>query len=122
MSPSEAGRVRALARRPRWTEEEGRVVVEAAASSGGSLRSFATRYGIDPFRLYRWRRKIRRAGGVERVEFAEIAIAHQAGTPVAGDGFMEIVAPSGWVVRLGRAFDSDALGRVLAVLRASDAC
>jgi hypothetical protein len=56
------------------------------------------------------------------VEFAEIAIEEQAGRPGPRDGAVEIVHPSGCVVRVGAAFDADALGRLLAVLGASDAC
>jgi transposase len=45
----------------RWTEEEARAALAALAASGLSIREFASREGLDPQRLYTWRRKLGRA-------------------------------------------------------------
>jgi len=47
----------------RWTEEEGRRVVEAWQASGESVLSFARRSGLLPQRVYWWVRRLRRSAG-----------------------------------------------------------
>ena len=44
----------------RWSEEEGRFVVEAWEASGESVPSFAQRAGLIPQRVYWWKERLRR--------------------------------------------------------------
>ena len=38
----------------RWTDEEGRIAVEALQASGLSAEDFAARHGLHPLRVARW--------------------------------------------------------------------
>ena len=107
-----------IAARPRWTAEDAAVVLEAAAGSGLPLWTFAEQQGLDPHRLYRWRRRLGRgAPAPEPMRFEELVV--QRADREASDPQLELVLPSGHVVRLGSRFDADALRRLLGVL---DAC
>lgn len=46
---------------PRWKEREACAAVAVLARSGKPVRAFAEQHGLDPQRLYAWRR--RTAGG-----------------------------------------------------------
>jgi len=41
--------------RPRWTEQDARVVLAALEQSRKPVRVFAEEHGLDPQRLYLWR-------------------------------------------------------------------
>jgi len=47
-----------LLSRPRWTREDAREVVAALERSGKSVSVFAADHGLDPQRLYLWRRRL----------------------------------------------------------------
>jgi transposase-like protein len=47
--------------RPRWTEQDARDALAALHRSGTSVRAFATEHGLDPQRLYSWRRRLGKA-------------------------------------------------------------
>jgi hypothetical protein len=47
--------------RPRWTEQDARVVLDALHRSRKPVRVFAAEHGIDPQRVYLWRRRLGRA-------------------------------------------------------------
>jgi transposase-like protein len=107
--------VEEIAAKRRWNAADATVVVEAAAKSGLALRTFAEQQGIEPHRLYRWRRALRRrAHEPAPVRFAEVVVRPDldAAHPI------ELVLVSGHVVRVGRGFDAEALRRLLAVLEA----
>ncbi len=44
--------------RPRWTEQDARAALAALERSGKSVRVFAAEQGLDPQRLYMWRRRL----------------------------------------------------------------
>ena len=44
--------------RLRWTEEDARNALKALHESGKSVSVFAAEHGIDPQRLYSWRRRL----------------------------------------------------------------
>ncbi len=94
--------------RPRWTEQDARVALAALERSGKSVSVFAAEHGLDPQRLYMWRRRL--AGG-ERTTFQEVIV----GPSLAASAF-EVVLTSGVVVRVPSSFDGDALARLLEVL------
>jgi hypothetical protein len=107
--------------RPRWTEQDARVVLDALHRSRKPVRVFAAEHGIDPQRVYLWRRRL---GEAERTTFQELVVRPTAGRTTAnadGTGF-EIVLASGDVVRVPACFDGAALGRLLEVLAQVRAC
>lgn len=117
MARSSSKELRAILRRRRWTAEEASAVLDAVAASGLSLNGFATRHGLQPCRLYRWSRQLRRgAAQVEPVGFEEVPVPVPAADEWRDDDRIEVALPSGHVVRLGASFDDGALRRLLAVL------
>ena len=106
-------RVSQIASQRRWSEDEARVVLEAAQSSGLGLAAFATSVGLDAQRLYRWRRALRDREPAPP-QFAEVVV--RPATPTPRSAPLELTAPSGHVVRLPCDFDERTLRRVLVVL------
>jgi len=91
--------------RRRWTEENAREVLAALAASGLPVSEFAAREGLDPQRLYGWRRRLTATPGPAFVELRTGDVAR-----------IEVVLRTGHVLRLAESFDPDALRRVLDVL------
>jgi hypothetical protein len=107
--------------RPRWTEQDARGVLAALHRSGKPVRVFAAEHGIDPQRVYLWRRRL---GGAEPTTFQELVVRPASGRTVAhadGTGF-EILLASGDVVLVPASFDGAALGRLLELLAQVRAC
>jgi transposase-like protein len=107
----------AVVQRRRWTADEAGVVLRAAEASGQSVMAFAEAHGLDPFRLYRWSRKLRR-GCMDtdgEVTFEEV-------TPLVADSGrgLEVVLRTGHVVRVQPGFDGDTLRRTVEVLEDRD--
>ena len=94
--------------RRRWSVKDAQGVLEQLEASGLSVKEFAANEGLDPHRLYRWRTQLR-GERRERAEFTEVV-------PEALRAGMELVSPSGHVVRVPDLFSEDTLRRVLAVL------
>jgi hypothetical protein len=106
--------------RRRWTEQDARFVLDALERSGKQLREFAEEHGIDPQRLYVWRRRV--ASG-DRTTFRELIVRPSAPSARDGAGLpFEIVLASGVVVRMPPSFDATALARLLEVLTQARAC
>src|ERR1700722_2069442 len=57
--------------RPRWTEQDARGARAALQRSGKSVRAFSTEHGLDPQRLYSWKRRL---GGAEPSTFQEVIV------------------------------------------------
>jgi transposase-like protein len=105
--------------RRRWSEQDARTALAALDRSGKSVAVFAAEQGLDPQRLYAWRRRL---GEAERTTFQELVVRPAAPIPIPdGNGSFEIVLRSGVVVRVPASFDPAALERLLVVLR-TDAC
>jgi transposase-like protein len=101
--------------RPRWTEQDARGALAALQRSGKSVRAFAMDHGLDPQRLYSWKRRL---GQAEPTTFQEVIIRPAPRISlVDGHAPFEVVLPSGVVVRVPASFDAEALERVLEVLR-----
>jgi hypothetical protein len=47
--------------RPRWTEQDARNALAALRRSGKPVSVFAAEQGLDPQRLYSWRRRLGKA-------------------------------------------------------------
>ena len=107
--------------RPRWTEHDARTALAALARSRKSVSTFAAEHGLDPQRLYSWRRRL---GGAEPTTFRELIVrpSHEVSSSVSAGSRFEIVLPSGVVVRVPESFDSAALERLLEVLAQARAC
>src|SRR5271170_7120717 len=107
--------------RPRWTERDAREVLAALRRSGKSVGEFAAEHGLDPQRMYLWRRRL---GKAEPTIFQELIVrpAAQRAVPDAGGNLFEIVLASGDVVRVPPSFDAEALARLLGVLARSPSC
>ena len=103
-------------RGPRWTEREARDALAALRHSGKPVSVFAAEQGLDPQRLYSWRRRL---GKAEPNTFQEVIVRRSA--PVAmvrEDAAFEVALPSGITVRVPASFDAAALERLLEVLQA----
>jgi Transposase len=96
----------------RWTEEDAAAALAALKQSGLSVTDFAAREGLDPQRLYVWRRKL-----APHADFVELTLPSTRALDVrdAPRGF-EVALRSGHVVRLSERFDADAFGRLVDVL------
>jgi transposase-like protein len=105
--------------RRRWTEADARLALAALDRSGKAVSVFAAEHGLDPQRLYVWRRRL---GKAELTTFQELIV--RPATPItvaASNATFEIVLRSGELLRVPPSFDAASLERLLAVLRA-DAC
>jgi transposase-like protein len=101
--------------RLRWTEQDARNALAALHRSGKAVSVFAAEHGLDPQRLYWWRRRL---GKAEPTTFQEVVVRPAAQISVLdGDGPFEVVLRSGVVVRVPTSFNATALERLLEVLR-----
>jgi transposase-like protein len=108
--------------RPRWTEEDARVVLAALERSGQPVRAFAEENGLDPQRLYMWRRRFAAVAGGDTTTFRELIVRPSAVVEDGDEGRLEIVLTSGVVVRVPPSFDAAALARFLDVLLQARGC
>jgi hypothetical protein len=108
--------------RPRWTPEDGRAAIAALNRSGKSVSAFAAEHGLDPQRVYLWRRRL--AAAVAPTTFREVVVRPGPARPsVDAQGApFEVVLTSGPVVRVPASFDAVALARLLDVLAQAGAC
>lgn len=108
-----------LARKPRWSAEEARSLLDAQSKSRRSLAAFARQHGLPLPRLYAWRRRLRGKGVVGAVapRFLPVRIvsARDVAGAVPGSG-LEIVLAGGRRIRLAETFDPAALVRVVEIL------
>jgi transposase-like protein len=116
--------VRSRFDRPRWTEADARVVLGELDRSGKPVRVFAEEHGLDPQRLYSWRRRFTAVAGGDNTRFRELIV--RPSSEISGqdvdDSRFEIVLASGVVVRVPSKFDAAALARLLDVLSQARAC
>jgi transposase len=100
--------------RSRWTAEDARQALVALARSGKPVPVFAADHGIDPQRLYAWRRRL---GGAEPTTFQELIVRPSPRISLTeGAAAFELALPSGVVVRVPASFEAPALDRLLGVL------
>jgi hypothetical protein len=96
--------------RARWTEDDAAAALTALRQSGLTVAAFAAHEGLDPQRLYIWRRKLEPSVGL-------VEITPRRGVELRDPprGF-EVALRSGHVVRLAEQFDVEALRRLVTVL------
>jgi hypothetical protein len=100
--------------RLRWTADDAREALSALARSGLSLLAFAAREGLDPQRLYLWRRKLAGKALVAGPKFVELRSR--------GVERIEVVLGGGATIRIPESFETETLRRVIEVLDASRSC
>jgi transposase-like protein len=107
-----------FAARRRWTAEDARAALAAFAQSGLSMRAFATEAGIKLQRLARWHRQMRTEAATTRkpVSFVEVRPRDVERARI------EIVLPSGCVLRCAEEISASALRRVVGALEDELAC
>lgn len=83
----------------RWSEEEGRLVIEAWEASGASVPIFAQRVGLLPQRVYWWKERLRRSTAAKSVTatvspptFIPMSVRTEAGPP-RGAGLTVVLSP-----------------------------
>lgn len=101
----------AAAARARWTAAVARQVLAAWSDSGLSRQEFADKYGIHEQRLYNWQRRLAETGTASSVQFREVAAP-----AVSLDPRLEVVLPSGVLLRVPPSFDAAAVARLLEIL------
>lgn len=101
----------AAASRARWTAAVARQVLAAWSASGLSRQEFAEKHGIHEQRLYNWQRRLVETGAASSVQFRELAAP-----AVSLDARLEVVLPSGVLLRVPPSFDATAVSRLLEIL------
>jgi hypothetical protein len=98
--------------------------VERWRDSGLGAKEFAEQIGVDVDRLRHWKWRLANEVGTTNTKAAEPSssapLAFVEVTPPAPareDAIIEVVAPSGFCIRVPVRFDADTLRRVLAVVR-----
>jgi transposase-like protein len=94
--------------RTRWSAEDARAILEKQELSGLSLWRFATSQGLEPERLYRWRRKL----GDTRQPLPKFVEVRTGGD----DARFEIVLRGGHRVRVRGPVDVEALRAIVVML------
>jgi transposase-like protein len=108
--------------RPRWTETDARAALAALRDSGQPVSLFAAAHGLDPQRLYVWRRRFAKTSAVRPFEEIVVRQSHDSrSTPVAREGFT-ILLSSGHTLRVPTAFDVEDLRRLVDVLAETSVC
>jgi transposase-like protein len=102
----------------RWTEADAKIVIAALDASGQSVAAFAAREGLDPQRLYFWRRRLEIGTDdvvPQPLAFIEVRAARE-------DSRIEVVLRSGRVVRVAESIDGNVLRRLVDALEQEPAC
>ena len=81
-----------------WTEEEARRKLAAFERSGLPLTAWCAQEGVSPQRVYYWRERLRALPPTALPRLVEVAV--QPRSVPAPSGMIELVWPSGHVVRV----------------------
>ena len=112
--------VRALDCR-RWTETEGRLVLDAAARLGLSHAEFARKYHVGAQRLNTWRRRLAPAT-TTAPPLAFIEVPAPTATPARATPRYEVHLVTGEILRVEGEVDLASVGALLALLRGTRPC
>lgn len=110
--------------RPRWNAQDAREVIDALDRSGQPVSVFAAEHGLDPQRLYLWRRRFAAVAEGDTTSFRELTVYPSSRRPLISSEAVafEIALGSGVVIRVPASFDADALARLLEVVTRVGAC
>jgi hypothetical protein len=92
----------------RWTETEAQQVLAEQVRSGLSDRAFGRKKGLDPQRLWWWRKRLEQSGKGEAVAFVEVKPKAVVPTEV-----LEVQLSNGRVVSVSAAIEPMVLARLL---------
>ncbi len=103
----------------RWDESDARWVIGLAEAEGVALHHLAREHGLDPQRLYWWRRRLASTavapeGGFVAVQVVDADEAREEPSE-CGDGVV-VETPTGHRIHVGPGFDVTTLARVVSVL------
>ncbi len=105
-------------KRAYWSSADARVVLDALDDAGTPVAEFARDHGVDPQRLYAWRRRLRRTPSLTRpVHFVELPPTAVSGAPAC----YEIVLPSGARLRIEGAVVTRDVAALLSLLHTGTA-
>lgn len=99
----------------RRSREEWRDWVEKWRASGLDRKAFSRKHGLSYSGLFRWSQIFEESPGT-RVGFTEVRVREASSGATLQAGVIEIVGPSGWVVRVSGAVDVQWLREVLEVV------
>lgn len=105
-------------RAERWSRERACAALAEWRASGLSIAAFARNIGVHPQRLRNWVTRLRAPSGAPTAEFVEI----QRGPAHRADAAIEIMLPSGVVLRVRETVDVEALRRITGVLAGGAQC
>lgn len=107
-----------ILKRAYWSAADARVVLDALGDAGTSVTDFARAHGLDPQRLYAWRRRLDRAPPRARpLSFVELPTT----APPVAPARYEITLPSGTCLRIEGTVVADDLTVLLTLLGAGTA-
>lgn len=93
-----------------WTEAYARQLLERAEKENLSIAELAREQGLNPKRIYWWRKRLRDAHAQKQPTFAEVKLAAPVAHPFA------IRTNSGCTVEVWPGFDAAELARLIAVV------
>ncbi len=105
-----------------WTEIEARGVLEAWRKSGKPMEAYARGRGIVPQRMYWWRKRLGFGVASEKAQeltLLPVHVTERRGTAIAESRRGEpvtVLLRSGHMIKVGRDFDEQTFGRVVALL------
>jgi hypothetical protein len=97
----------------RWSATEAQRVLEEQRRSGLSDRAFARKKGLDPQRLWWWRKRLEGSQGGEAVEFVEVKPKARTSEAATSDTMLEVRLVNGRVVMVPAMLEPKVLARLL---------
>jgi transposase-like protein len=104
-------------RQPRWSATDARLILDALASSRLAVSEFSREYGVDPQRLYVWRRRLNATEAP--LTFVQLQDAQPA--PAATTRY-ELLLPGGEILRIEGNVIAPDVAVLLAALRGARPC
>jgi transposase-like protein len=110
-------KLKRIAAKKRWSEEDARVVLDAWRESGQSVAAFSRGIGVGPWKLWMWRKQL----DVEEASpprFVPVRLVQgEAGVTSSERGFeVELELPRGLRVRAGAGFDPENVAELVFAL------
>lgn len=103
-----------------WGDTEAREVLAAWERSGEPASVFARRHGLSPYRLLRWKGRLRDSGRRSRPVFHPVRVV-DSGVPTPtlgteGAGALELIVGGSLRIVIRRGFDPDVLLELVRVM------
>ncbi len=118
MPPVPRSPLATILKRPHWSADDARVVLDALDDAGTTVADFARAHDLDPQRLYAWRRRLHRDPASDRsLRFVELP---SAAAPASTTRY-EIVLPSGARLHIEGTVVAGDVATLLTLLRTESA-